>query len=221
MKKAILVALVSVVLSGCSYKSLLPSAPAAVTATATATATRTLAPTQTATIVPTQPTATFTGTPTLIYPNGSPVPSATATPPATLYVLPSTTETFSIQAPQGNGPFTSILVSGRLLNWGSCEPSSIKLTVKVSDGVPATTVLIPLRLEDTKTHDTTPWGGNAIMDNLGGGVFTYTLRAESFSRYHDYLQAWGQYQFVAFDIHLNRLGASTQYLNSLTLAPCR
>ena len=220
MKTARLVALVGVLLSGCSYTDLLPTAPATLTPPPSATATIYVTATETPTITPTQPTPTFTTTPTLIYPNGSPLPSLTFTPPATRYVVPSTTAIIAAQPLQGNGPFTTILVSGKQLFWGSCNPASVKTTVKVSESVPASGVLIFLRLKDTKTGDTTPWGGGAIMEKAGDGVFTYTLTAKSFSHYREYMQAWGQYQFVAYDVHLNRLGASTEYLNNLTIAPC-
>lgn len=223
MKPTISMVLAGLLLSGCSYTDLakyLPATTTPVPPTATATATIYMTATKTPTITPTQPTPTFTGTPTLIYPNGTPLPTATETPAATLYVVPTRTETPIPQPLVDNGPFSSIKVSGSKLLWGSCEPSSVRATVKVGAGVPASTVLIFLRLKDTKTGDTTEWGGGAIMDKKGGGVFTYTLTAESFSHYHDYKLAWGQYQFVALDAHLKRLGASGEFLNALTVGPC-
>jgi len=223
MKPTRLIVFLALLLSGCSYADLtklLPTTPTPIPPTATATATIYMTATQTPSITPTQPTPTYTGTPTLIYPNGTPVPSATATPPATLYVVPTATETPVPPSLVDNGPFTSIMVSGSKLLWGSCDPSSVRATVKLAAGVPASTVLIMLRLKDTKTGDTTDWGGGAIMDKKGGGVFTYTLTGESFTHYRDYKLAWGQYQFVAFDAHLKRLGASGQFLNALTVAPC-
>jgi len=223
MKRAALIAAIALFLSGCSYTdfaNLLPQAPTPLPPPATATATIYVTPTETPTITPTQPTPTFTTTPTLIYLNGVPAWTETPTPPATLWMLATATPSVAAQPLLGNGPFATILVPGKQLFWGSCEPSSLKVAVKVQDSVPAHTVLIFLRLQDTKTGDTTTWGGGAIMDRADGGVFTYDLTAKAFEHYHDYLQAWGQYQFVALDSHLKRLGASTQYLNNLTIAPC-
>ncbi len=220
MHKARLITLLSLLLSGCSYTELLPPTPTTIPSTASATATIYMTPTQTASITATQPTPTFTGTPTLVYPNGTPVPSLTASPPATLWRLATTSATAIVQPLGGNGPFKTILVSGKQLYWGTCNPSTIKAAVQVADEVPAFGVMIMLRLKDVKTGDTTDWGGGAIMDKQGNGLFTYTLTAKSFTHYRDYMQALGQYQFVAYDANLKRLGASTEYLNNLTIAPC-
>ena len=58
------------------------------------------------------------------------------------------------------------------------------------------------------------------MDKHGDGVFTYALTAKSFTHYKEHTQAWGQYQFIAYDANLKRVGASTEYLNNLTIAQC-
>ena len=223
MKTATLIALVSVLLVGCSYSNftnLLPVAPSPLPPGPTATATIHLTPTNTATITATLPTPTFTGTPTLIYPNGRPAPSETPSAAATLWISLSETPTVMAQPLVGSGPFATILVSGQRLFWGSCEPSSVKASVKVADSAGVHSVLIFLRLQDTKSKDTTQWGGGAIMDHAGNGVFTYNLTAKSFEHYREYMQAWGQYQFVALDSHLSRIGASAQYLSNLTIQPC-
>ena len=226
MKKAGLIALVSLVClisSGCSFTdimALLPATPTQIPPTLSPIATVYLTPTETPTITPTQPTPTFTLTPTLIYPNGTPPPTLTWTPPATLYVLSTASATAAPEPLLGNGVFSSILVSGPKILWGSCEPSSVTMTVKLMDNVSAVGVIIELRLQDPTTLDTTPWGGGAIMDKKGDGVFTYTLTAKSFEHYRDYKQAWGQYQFVAYTTGLRHVGSSQIYLNNLTIAPC-
>jgi len=223
MKSVCLIALVSLLLSGCSYTQLFQLlSPTATIPPPPATATIYSTPTETATITPTQPTPTFTDTPTLIYLNGSPTPSVIPNGTSTLYVIPSITSTITI-APLlvPDGPFAKILLSGTQLFWGTCEPSSITVTVHVLDSVPAKTVLMFLRLEDTNPGgDSTAWGGGAEMDSQGGGVFTYTLTPESFNRYREFKSAWGEYQFVATDANLGRLGASKQYINNLTVAIC-
>ena len=220
MKRVALIAAIVILLSGCSYTDFLPATPSPVPPPATATATIFMTPSQTPTITPTQPTPTFTTTPTLIYLNGVPAATDTWTPQPTLWTLPSATASVQAQALLGNGPFATIIIPGKNLYWGSCDSNLLRVTVKVQDGVPAHSVLIFLRLQDVKTGDTTKWGGGAIMTEAGTGVFTYDLTAKAFEHYHDYLQAWGQYQFVALDAHLGRIGASTMYLNNLTIAPC-
>lgn len=222
MNKLRLSLLICALLSGCSYSDItsliatetpLPPPP-------TETATVYVTPSTTPTITPTQPTPTFTLTPTLIYLNGTPVPSATVTPMNTPYLPPRSSATPGSQPQVGNGPFTSITVSGSQLMWGGCEPSSVQATVKVTAGVPAAVVTIWLRLQSVSTGETTQWGGGAIMDKKGGGVFTYTLVPSNFEHYREFPKAWGQYQFVASDARLQRLGASGLFLNSLTISQC-
>jgi hypothetical protein len=179
-----------------------------------------MTPTQTASITPTQPTPTFTLTPTLIYLNGTPIPSATITPPPTLFILASQSATPAAQPLLGNGPFSAILMPGKELMWGGCEPSSLLATVKLADGVPAAGVMIMLRLQDVVSGEHTSWGGGAIMDKQGSGVFTYTLTAHSFTHYREFKKAYGQFQFVAYDRSLQRIGASTEYLSNLTISLC-
>lgn len=221
MKKAHLIILLGLILSGCSYTDVTKYLPTPVPPTATATATIYLSPTVTPTITPTQPTPTFTLTPTLIYPNGTPIPSSTPTVPVTLAPLTTPeSATVPVQPLSASGPFSSILVSGTKLYWGKCEPSSVSATVKVSPGVQAAIVLIMLKLKDVTSGESTAWGGGAIMNKEGNGVFTYTLTAESFTHYREFHAAWGQYQFVALDASRHRLGASNEYLNNLTVAPC-
>ncbi|MGE5074157.1 MAG: hypothetical protein ACM3MF_12070 [Anaerolineae bacterium] len=218
-----LMLLTAVLLSGCSYTdilALLPATPTSAPPTSSPTATVYLTPTETPTITPTLPTPTFTLTPTLIYPNGTPVPSATITPPPTAFILASQSPTAAAQPLLGSGPFSTILVSGQKLNWGGCEPSSVTATVKLADGVPAAGVLIMLRLQDVAGTEHTSWGGGAIMAKQGGGVFSYTLTPESFTHYREFKAAYGQYQFVAYDRNLQRLGASTEYLSNLTISRC-
>ncbi len=226
MKKAVLIALIcvfGVVSTGCSYTDimkLLPATPTAVPPTMTPTATIYMTPTETPTVTPTQPTPTFTLTPTMIYPNGTPLPTDTETPEPTLYIMASASATEAPQPLVGNGPFSAVVVSGSKLFWGTCEPSSVTVTVQLMSGVPALGVIIELRLQDVTTQETTQWGGGAIMDNKGNGVFTYTLSAQNFEHYREFKQAWGQYQFVAYKKVLVHVGSSQLYLNNLTIAPC-
>ncbi len=224
MRKAGLILIFSLLLSGCSYTDitkLLPATPTPAPPTLTPTATVYMTPTETPTITPTQPTPTFTPTPTMIYPHGTPPPTLTWTPPPTGLVFVTSVVTDTPQPLVGSGPFSTILVSSQQLFWGgTCEPLSITATVKLAPGVSAAVVTMWLRLQDVASGETTEWGGGAIMDKKGGGVFSYTLIAENFEHYREFKKAWGQYQFVASDKRLNRLGASTPYLSNLTIARC-
>jgi hypothetical protein len=224
MKRLAFLASIGLLLAGCSYTDYLPGAASPLPPPPTATATVYMTPTETATITPTQPTPTFTSTPTFIYPNGRPAPSLTPSPLPTLWratgSAPALSPNLPGQALPSLGPFASVLMSGPKLYWGSCEPSSITATAKVAAGMPVHSVLIFLRLQDTNSPDTTQWGGGAIMQRQGGGLFTYDLTAKSFEHYRNYKSAWGQYQFVALDSSLHRIGATGQYLSNLTIQPC-
>lgn len=226
MKRAVLIStlcMLCLASTGCSYTDimkLLPATPTPAPPTPTPTATVYITPTETPTITPTQPTPTFTLTPTMIYPNGTPPPTETSTPEATLYVMATASATQAPQQLVGNGPFSAVVVSGSKLFWGSCEPSSLNVTVQLMSGVSAVGVVMALRLQDPTTQETTQWGGDAIMNNKGNGVFTYTLTAPNFEHYREYKQAWGQYQFIAYKKGLVHVGSSQLYLNNLTIAPC-
>ncbi len=219
MKKAGLIALISLLLSGCSYSDLRSFLPTPVPPTPTATATIYLSPTASPTITPTQPTPTFTLTPTLVYPNGTPIPSATPRPDSTLWIVPTGTVTPEEQPLLGNGPFASVIVPGKELFWGSCEPNMMKVAVQLQSGVKAVGVVMALRLQDTQSSEHTEWG-QAIMDKQGDGVFTYDLTAKAFTHYREYALAYGQYQFIAYTTGLAHVGSSQVYLNNLTIKPC-
>src|SRR5512140_1104984 len=210
MKRAALLVALFLLLTGCSYtdlRSLLPATATPAPPTLTPTATVYMTATETPTLTPTQPTPSFTPSPTMIYPNGTPPPTLTFTPAPTGYVLPSASPTLPLQPLASSGPFASILVPGNQLLWGSCEPSMITVSVKMQAGVPAAVVTMWLRLQDVSTGERTQWGGGAIMNKQGGGVFTYPLTAKNFTHYREFPKAWGQYEFVASDRQLNRLVA--------------
>lgn len=224
MKFHRLIPLFCVILSGCSYTDLFAPTIIAPAKGPSATATGVITPTWTSTFTPTLPTATFTGTPTLIYLRPSPTIISTdyssGTPGSIFSPTPTSSETPpAVTIPQ-NGIFTIIKISGDHVLWGACEPSFVKITTHIEDQKNIHTVTVWLRLANKKTGDTTEWGGGAIMNDEGQGNFSYTLTAKSFSHYREFLDAWGQYQLVASDRNLQRISGSSQYLNSLTVSPC-
>src|SRR5262249_18443632 len=146
---------------------------------ASATKTIVLTPSETPTITPTLPTPTYTSTPTLIY----------FGPTSTESDTPLPTDTFSLNAnangfltPQMDG-FTSVRVSGNQIFYGRCLPNSVDFTATVADPSTETSVLLFVRLVDTKTGEYTDWGGGAIM-NGKRGTFTYTLGFQNIPHYH-------------------------------------
>src|SRR5512143_4366699 len=113
MRRAGLILILSLVLSGCSYTDVMKLLPATRTPpppAATPSATVYMTPTETPTLTPTVPTPTFTGTPTMIYPNGTPAPTLTFTPPATQFSFATASATAVLQPVGGSGPFAAIVV---------------------------------------------------------------------------------------------------------------
>jgi hypothetical protein len=224
MKIYHLILLFGVILSGCTYTNLFAPKPNVPVQAPPATLTVVISPTSTNTITPTIPTPTFTGTPTLIYLGRSPTLISTdsliGTPGSIFSPTPTSTQTALVATVPDNGIFTTIKISADHLFWGSCEPSSVKIATHIGDLKNVHTVTVWLRLANKKTGDTTEWGGGAIMNDDGQGNYSYTLTAKSFSHYREFIEAWGQYQLVASDRSLQRVSASSQYLNSLTVAPC-
>jgi hypothetical protein len=234
MNKKRLIPLFSLLLSACTYPVLV---------NVNATNSRVLVPettnqasskSQIPTIIPTLPTATFTETPTLIYMDPTPAITTTDISTETLIPILIPTETLepvfaSTQDITGTAPidtipknslFTTITISGGRVFWGACAPSFVKISAHITDLSKIYIVTLWLRLANKTTGDTTDWGGGAIMTDDGKGNFAYSLTAKSFSHYREYIDAWGQYELVASDRYLNRIGASAQYLNNLSVAPC-
>ncbi len=223
MKMKFFIPLLSILLSACTYPNLIPSTAIPPQTLAPAT-NQVLISTPTFTVTPTLATPTFTETPTLIYliPTQAitAVDISTGTLPPIITSTSNITETPASQTIPQDSLFTTILISGGSVYWGDCEPSSIKVTTHIANPSNIRVVTIWLRLANKTTGDTTDWGGGAIMNDDGQGNFSYTLTAKSFSHYREYINAWGQYQLVASDINLQRIGASAEYLNNITVAPC-
>ena len=161
MRKAIWTIVVPLMIVACSVSDVtsLISTPQPAPATNTPYVTLTAAPS----VTPTLPTPTFTLTPTLIYPNGRPAPSFTPSPAATLWSVPTQTGTLlptsavTVVPTVASGPFSSILVPGGQLYWGPCEPASMKVSVKLKEGIHAAGVVMALRLQDSATGYQTDW----------------------------------------------------------------
>jgi len=234
MNRKRLIPLLSLLISGCAIPNLVNTNATNPQLLVQTTTNQVLTQASTSTLIPTLPTATFTETPTLIYLDPTPMMTPEGISTETLTpVLVSTeaiaTNLSSTQNPTGTPPiqtvpknslFTTIAISGERILWGGCEPSYVKVTAHIDDLSKVHIVTIWLRLANKKSGDTTDWGGGAIMNDDGKGNFAYSLTAKSFSHYREYIDAWGQYQLVASDRNLDRIGASAQYLNNLSVAPC-
>lgn len=109
------------------------------------------------------------------------------------------------------------------LVWGySCDGSrSIKFVVQVVAPVKRLKyVLLFIRLQDKYSARHTPWGAGAIMSDNDRGTYFYTIELDQIDDHESFEDAWLQFQFVASNIYLNRLGASVVDRNSVSLTHC-
>ncbi len=225
MKKIALISVLMLMLSACS----LPGASNILASLATptqlpsATNTAYMTASDTPTITETLSTPTFTGTPTLIGGGFTSTPTFTATSATetpNLTESPMDTPTVVIGTPPGQG-FTSVKISGNLLHWGACDPSSITFTAHVADPTNETEVLLFLGLINPSAGELTKMGAGAIMNGDGTGTFTYTVTPKNVSHIDEYPSGFLEYQFVALDAHIRRVGYTQLYLNSIAVSRCQ
>ncbi len=224
MKKVALISALILMLSACSLPgaSNILSSLATPTRLPSATNTAYIAASDTPTITETLSTPTFTGTPTLIGGGFTATPTLTATSATetpNLTESPMDTPTVIIGTPPGKG-FTAVSISGNVLHWGTCD-SSITFTAHVADPINEVVVTLWLRLSSPSTGETTKWESGAEMTGDSSGTFTYTVTPKNVSHIDEYPSGFLQYQFVASDAYLHRVGYTQQYLNSITVSRCQ
>jgi len=219
MKKIALIFTLVLMLPACSVSDVTNILSPLFTPTPAPLATSTvyLTPSDTPTITATLPTPTFTDTPTLIGAGPSATPSLTET--STSAFISSTGVGNSPLTPQYVG-FTMVQISGNILRWGGCEPSSITFTAHVVDPISETGVLLFLGLKNPTTGESTKLQAGAIMNGDKTGTFTYVVTVKNITDYQDFPGAWLQYQLVATDNSHQRVGWTQVYLNSITISPC-
>jgi hypothetical protein len=231
VKKIALISAVAFMLLACSISDVSNILTPLATRTPLPIATNTVyvTPSDTPTITATLPTPTFTGTPTLVGGGFTATPTLTSanlteTPAVTGSPMDTTSTPIigglSLVTPPGVG-FTSVKISGNILKWGGCEPSSVTFTAQVTDPITETAVLLFLGLKDPTTGETTKMGAGAIMNGNSTGIFTYTVTAKNITHYQDFPGAWVQYEMVATNGGLQRLGWTQVYQNSITISPCQ
>jgi hypothetical protein len=221
VKKTVLISSLVLMLMACSVSDVSNILAPLATTTPLPSATKTIyvTPSNTPTITATQPTPTFTGTPTLIGAGFTETPSLPP-PPTSAYTAPaSTSGVNSIFTPQYVG-FISVQVSGNILRWGGCEPSSLTFTARVVDPIKVASVTLWIRLSNPPSGEETKWEAGAIMNGDNTGTYTYTLVPKNISHYDEFPNAWLQYQLVAKDANFNDVGRTQPYLNNVTLARC-
>jgi hypothetical protein len=231
MKKCIQLLILVSLLAGCSglpninfpQFNATPTAPRP-TDTKTPSASETPIPTQnlfatsTATPLTYTPTVTMIGadlfTPTMSL---TPTKFPTITPGA-----PVGAGVVSYFTPQNVG-FVSVLFSYHMLYWdeGPCMPREVKISAFVDDVTLTDKVLLFMRLRSKKnTLELTDWGAGAIMNKAENGSFNYTIHTWNLHHYYYFVDAWIEYQLVAYDEEMNEIGRTQVYDKNITLAHC-
>lgn len=170
-----------------------------------------------ATLTPTPVTFTPTPTPLVRNPTETPTPFPTAT-----FKPPPTVAGDSFFTPVDKG-FLTILLSGGAIYWnsGPCSPRSIKVTAFVSDIIHTDYVLLFMRPREKS--DTMLLGDWSSVEMIPGtnGNFIYEVGARNIRKYYWFIQAWVEYQLVAYDEDGVELFRSQVYDKTLSLLMCR
>ena len=227
MKKFIPVYLIIMVLSGCSS---LPPLLATRTATPPAETdtpfiSETPIPTQNLFATSTPTPLTFTPTVTVIGAElFSPTPSETSLPIGLpTPEIPLDTSGSGYFTPESTG-FLAVLISNNTMYWnsGPCMPRNIKFSAFVEDQINTDHVLLFTRLrEKSDTLLLTKWNSGALMVKAENGSFNYDIRTFNLRQYYYFINAWLEYQLVAFNEDNEVIGRTPVYDRNISLVMCR
>lgn len=196
-----------------------PTVPPPTVETPTPTVVYTPSDTPTVTTVP-----TFTSTPTKAgFVDPFEISSDDAQPLPTLILIPTVTPGPKISLLSEPGSIiTSLSVSRDILFWGYCDAIKyVDFDVRLASTIRVTYVLLFMRLVDKGGNQSTAWGGGAIMEEVGGGYFTYRVTPDKLVHYNEFKDAWIEYQVVVATYGLDTLGRSQVYRDSLSLRWCQ
>jgi hypothetical protein len=230
MKKLIPLFLLLVILAGCSG---LPNLPALLASPTPAPPTATPTPFISETPIPTQNLfATSTPTPLTFTPTVTALGAELFTPTGTETSFPTDFPTPNIPlgtsgsgyfTPQSTG-FLTILVSSNTMYWnsGPCMPRNIKFSAFVEDQINTDYVLLFTRLrEKSDTLLLTKWNSGALMVKEDNGSFNYDIRTFNLRQYYYFVNAWLEYQLVAFNEANEVIGRTPVYDRNVSLVMCR
>ncbi len=150
----------------------------------------------------------------------TPIPSLIPTSRSTITLEPADINLFT----PGPNPFILSSKSTPQLVWGStCDGArSIKFVVQLVTPIKRLKfVTLWYRLQDKYSGRHTDWGGGAIMLDNDRGTYFYTIDLDQISDYRSFEDAWLQFQFVATNIYLSRVGSSIVDRNSVSLTHCK
>lgn len=230
MKKLIQVLLITILLAGCSG---LPSFPPLLATQTAPPLTETPTPFISETPIPTQNLfATATPTPLTFTPTPTSLGAELFTPTSTETSYPTDFPTPDIPLdPEDSGYFTpqntgflGILISNNTMYWneGPCSPRNINVSAFVEDQINTHHVLLFTRLREKKnTLNVTRWNAGALMVKADNGSFNYNIRTFNLRRYYYFVDAWLEYQLVAFNEDRQVIGRTGIYDRNISLVRCR
>ena len=230
MKKLIQVLLIALLLAGCSG---LPSFPPLLATQTSPPPTNTRTPFVSETPIPTQNLfATATPTPMTFTPTPTSLGAELFTPTSTETSYPTDFPTPDIPLdPEDSGYFTpqntgflGILISNNTMYWneGPCSPRNINVSAFVEDQINTHHVLLFTRLREKKnTLNVTEWNSGALMVKADNGSFNYNIRTFNLRRYYYFVDAWLEYQLVAFNEDREVIGRTGIYDRNISLVRCR
>jgi len=164
-----------------------------------------------------EPTATLAAGETP--PTSTPFPTIPPTARPTITLEPVDITLFT----PGPNPFALVSKSTSQIVWGyTCDgSSSVKFVVQVITPVRRLKyVTLWYRLQDKYSARATDWGGGAIMFDNDRSTYFYTLELDQITGYQKFEDAWLQFQFVASNVYLHRLGSSVVDRSSISVTHC-
>lgn len=153
--------------------------------------------------------------------DATPTPTVTTTPTATVTSTPTPSET-PTQTPT---PTQDVLTFSPSLStnqffYGACSPTSVTLSVGVSQPERVNSVVVFFKFEDLDSGQMTAWdAGTALNPSADRRTYSRSVAAASIAGYNTYNKARVWYQFVATDSSGQIIGRSASYTD-LTLARC-
>lgn len=230
MKKFIQVLLAALLLAGCSG---FPSFPPLLATQTSPPPSATPTPFSSETPIPTQNLfATATPTPLTFTPTPTSLGAELFTPTSTQTSFPTDFPTPDIPLdPEESGYFTpqntgflGILISNNTMYWneGPCSPRNINVSAFVEDQINTHHVLLFTRLREKKnTLNVTRWNAGALMVKAENGSFNYNIRTFNLRRYYYFVDAWLEYQLVAFNEDREVIGRTGIFDRNISLVRCR
>jgi hypothetical protein len=152
-------------------------------------------------------------------PTSTPFPTIPPTLRSTITLEPVDITLFT----PGPNPFALLSKSSSQLVWGyTCEGSrSVKFVVQMIAPLRRLKyVTLWYRLQDKYSARGTDWGGGAIMFDNDRSTYFYTLELNQITGYKKFEDAWLQFQFVASNVYLHRLGSSVVDRSSISVTHC-